>query len=211
MLMAPERPLTAPETPLESTPEELMARFVAGDRRAFDTIYEYFGPRVRAFINRYVAHPDAGDDILQEVFLKVYRKSETFDPAAHLSTWLFAIARNACIDWLRRRKLPTVSLSPTGDDDTATVQVADPAGVTPADRASTSELSTLFDRAVERLSPKLREVFLLCGVQGLAYEEAAVILGCPVKTVSSRLSRARAQLQEELGEHLGVAGERRER
>jgi len=209
MLMSLERPLTAAEPPLESSPEELMARFVAGDRKAFDALYLHFGPRVRAFISRYVAHPDAGDDILQEVFLKVYRKSETFDPQAQLSTWLFAIARNACIDWLRRRRLPTVSLSPASeDDDTGTIQVQDPAGVTPADRASSSELSVLFQQAVEDLSPKLREVFLLCGVQGLAYEEAALVLRCPVKTVSSRLSRARAQLQDTLKVHLGAAGDR---
>lgn len=185
-----------------------MAAFVGGDQDSFDRLYRDFAPRVRAFISRYVGDKDAGDDLLQEVFLKVYRKSDTFDLTAQFSTWVFAIARNACIDWLRRRRMPLVALGGGyGDVEQDEIQVADPVALVPGDEAQSREFAELLDTAVKNLSPKLRLAFLLCAVQELSYEEAAKIIDCPVKTVSSRLSRAREQVFESLKHHIHVREE----
>ncbi|MSR75157.1 MAG: sigma-70 family RNA polymerase sigma factor [Planctomycetes bacterium] len=207
MLMMQESLVSVKTHPTEPNAEELMAAFVAGNRHAFDQLYLLFAPRVRAFISRYVGDRDSGDDLLQEVFLKVYRKSETFDPSAHLSTWLFTIARNACIDHLRRRRLPLVAIGGEyGDVESDEVQVADLSSPSPWEQSQSNEFATLLEQQVARLSPKLRLVFLLCAVQELSYEEAAKIIGCPIKTVSSRLSRAREQVYENMKQHLDETG-----
>ncbi len=207
MLTIQEPVVISPTQSKDPSPEEWMAAFVAGQRHAFDQIYLHFAPRVRAFISRYVGDKDSGDDLLQEVFLKVYRKSETFDPKAHLSTWLFTIARNACIDHLRRRRLPSVAIGGDyGDVESDEVQVADPASPVPGNEAQSNEFSVLLEAEVALLSPKLRVVFLLCAVQELSYEAASKIIGCPVKTVSSRLSRAREQIYKRMKQHLEEPG-----
>ena len=181
-------PLLAPESD-----ESLMVRVMEGDRAAFDSIYARFAPRIQAFVRRFVGRTDVAEDLTQEIFLKVYRNPKAFDPRARFTTWLFAVARNACIDYLRLKKLPTIPAGvPTKEDGESRIEPASKAAG-PDDIALRRELGVHAERILQELSPKLREVLVLCGMQGLSYEEASEIIGCPIKTVSSRLSRARDQ------------------
>jgi RNA polymerase sigma-70 factor (ECF subfamily) len=163
-----------------------------GDRQAFDRLYERYDGRIRSFVFRFVGDREAAEDLTQEVFLKVYRNPRSFDPRGRFVTWIFAVARNACIDFLRLKKLPLAASNP-GDDGECTLDPAAPEWHAPEESVLLKELEERMNEILATLSTKLREVFVLCAVQGLSYEEAAAVIGCPVKTVSSRLSRAREQ------------------
>lgn len=182
--------------------EELMVQVTNGRREACDELYERHSGRLRAFVHRFVGRRDVAEDLVQDIFLKIYRNPAAFDPRGRFITWVLAVARNACIDWLRIKRLPTVPLAPRDDSDD---RGPDPAaiGPIPSDRAVLDELEGRLEGIIRSLSPKLREVFLLCALQGLSYEDAAAIIGCPVKTVSSRLSRARDQVFEAFHTDLG--------
>lgn len=168
-----------------------MVRVMEGDRKAFGVLYDRHAPRIRAFVARYVGQGDVADDLTQEVFLKVYRKPASFDPRSRFTTWLYAVARNASIDFLRLKRLPTVPAGVPGRDgrDFAVEPVA--VGASPEEALLHRELKDHMHEILSGMSKKLKEVFVLCAIEGLSYEEAAEVLDCPVKTVSSRLSRAR--------------------
>lgn len=171
--------------------ETLMVRLMDGSLEAFDRLYERHSGRIHAFIDRFTGDPEAADDLTQEVFLKVYRNPRMFDPRGRFLTWIYAVARNACIDFMRLKRLPTVTVAGGGDGEDFGYDPPDVAHEKPDVQALHAEMQRRVDRLTANLSPKLRDVFVLCALQGLSYEDAAQIIGCPVKTVSSRLSRAR--------------------
>jgi len=200
------------EQPLTSSPESdemVMVRLMEGDEEAFDCVFERFGGRIRAFAFRFVGDREAAEDLTQEVFLKLYRNPRAFDPRGRFVTWIFAVARNACIDYLRLKRLPVVAVGAMGDEGEPAFEPTIPAAYAPDETALHNELQSRMQDALGRLSTKLREVFVLCAVQGLSYEDAAQVVGCPVKTVSSRLSRARDQFFQIFKRYLDDSGTRR--
>ncbi|NRA94841.1 MAG: RNA polymerase sigma factor [Planctomycetes bacterium] len=186
----------------------LMVRLMDGDRDAFDGLFERYSGRLRSFMFRFVGDREVAEDLTQEVFLKLYRKPRSFDPRGRFITWIFAVARNACIDWLRLRKLPVVPVGAGGDGDDPTLEPAALAAYAPNETAVHHELQKRMQEVLGRLSDKLREVFVLCAVQGMSYEDAATVIGCPVKTVSSRLSRARDQFFQSFKKYLDASRRR---
>jgi RNA polymerase sigma-70 factor (ECF subfamily) len=192
----------APEHVDAESDEALMVRLMEGSGEAFDSLYARHSGRIHAFIDRFTGDAEAADDLTQEVFLKVYRNPRLFDPRGRFLTWIYAVARNACIDFLRLKKLPTVPISGGGGDDDPGCDPPSVAHEGPEARALDAEMQEQVDALSAKLSRKLREVFVLCAVQGLSYEDAAEIIGCPVKTVSSRLSRARERFLKEFRRYL---------
>src|SRR5436190_12899599 len=197
-------PSSAPETPGIESDEALMVRLMNGDLASFEALYQRHAPRIRGFIQRFVGDRDWSDDLTQEVFLKVYRNPKAFDPRGRFLTWIYAVARNACIDFLRLKKLPSVPFGGGSRDEAeGVVEPATAEHDGPDSLALQNELEGRVRDVIATLSVKLREVFVLCAVQGLSYEDAAEIIGCPVKTVSSRLSRARDRFLEKFRRFLG--------
>jgi RNA polymerase sigma-70 factor (ECF subfamily) len=188
--------------PFQESDELLMVRVMDGDREAFDRLYERYEGRIRSFAQRFVGDRDLAADLAQEIFLKVYRNPRAFDPRGRFLTWLFAVARNACIDHLRQKRLPVAASVGTPDEDEREIDLPAPATAAPEQPLLERELKESFESLVAGLSTKLREVFVLCALQGLSYEEAAAVIGCPAKTVSSRLSRARDQFLRAFQMHL---------
>lgn len=198
-------PREIPLTDAAETDEVLMIRLMDGDLAAFNALYERHAARLRLFIARFVGDRDAADDLLQEVFLKVYRQPKSFDPRGRFLTWVYAVTRNASIDWLRRKRIALVPIGPADEDDDfgTSVDPPVPSFERPEIKVLAGELAERVAAVTDTLSPKLREVFVLCALQGLSYEEAAEVIGCPVKTVSSRLSRARDRFFETFRDYLG--------
>lgn len=151
-------------------------------------------PNLRAFARSLAGAPDRADDLVQETLVKAWHHRNHFDPGTNLKAWLFTILRNAYFSELRKRKL----------------EVQDPDGSLAArlavdgSQSSHMELQD-FARALEMLPPDQREALILIGAEGFAYEEAALMCGCAVGTIKSRVNRARARLAELLG--LSDAGE----
>ena len=143
-------------------------------------------PHLRRYA-RYIRREfDQADDLVQECLARAIAKIDTWQPGTNLRAWLFAILRNCHIDEVRRsRRMVSV------DDSVA----AAPSLSTPPDQETRVALSEVRS-AFLALSEEHREVLLLVVIEGLPYEEAAAILGTPVGTVRSRLSRARRALRQ---------------
>jgi RNA polymerase sigma-70 factor, ECF subfamily len=176
-----------------------------GDRAAFGRLVEKHKSSVYGLCYRLVGSTDEARDAAQEAFVRAYTSIRDFDARQPFGAWVLRIARNHCIDLLRRRR-PTLALGPEtrGED-------LDP-GVAPepADRFAISGEQALQEREAQRdldcaiaaLPPRYREVIALFHVQHKSYAEIAATLGVPMGTVMTWLHRARKELKEKLAEHL---------
>ena len=177
------------------TDDELLFRLRNGDEQAFAALYR----RRQGAIYRFALHmsgsPAAAEDIAQEVFLALLREECGYDrERGTLSGYLFGIARKLVLRNLERGRAD-VPLEPEGDEvvPRELAVVDDPlAGLT------RHEAIDALRRAVQALPRRYREVVVLCDLEELDYAEAAVVLGCPIGTVRSRMHRARALLLEKL-------------
>jgi RNA polymerase sigma-70 factor (ECF subfamily) len=161
-----------------------------GDPVAQRHVFERYRDRVYSIALQYLRGDDAAaKDVTQEVFVRVFRAAPSFRADARLSTWLYRITANVCIDELRRRRRVVLF----GDMPPA-IHPMEPA-------AEPNDLAGEVAAAVQRLSPKLRLVVLLRHYDDLSYEEIGRALGCAPGTVASRLNRAHAALARELAHH----------
>lgn len=149
---------------------------------------------LKSYAARMLGDSIAAEDVAQDSFLALYRHLNQVPPAAY-RPWLYRVARNLCLDQLRRRKFKlSLFRDLTRDDDQPFVAPAMD-NQRPDQLAETREANEAIEAAIEQLPAKFREAFLLCEVEGMSYEDAAAVLGCPVKTVSTRLFRARQRFK----------------
>jgi RNA polymerase sigma-70 factor (ECF subfamily) len=186
----------------------LLQRCQDKDRAAFDEIVSLYQGKIYNYILRMTGNRDDADDLTQEVFVRMYTSLPSFRNQASLSTWLFRIASNLCIDRFRRNKKHKAiaySLDETvADDEGHTENRGNIPDLTyePQSLLVRSEITGQVEKALHALPEKLRAVILLYDAEGLPYEEIARVLGCPLGTVKSRLFNARLQLRKELGPYL---------
>jgi RNA polymerase sigma-70 factor (ECF subfamily) len=161
----------------------LAARLVAGDERALEESYRLYGSIVRRYLRRFVG-PEEADDLLQVVYLEVWRAREKIDPSRRLEAWLFGIARKRAIDHLRRRRHDVVAVDSVreliGDDGNAFAERL----------AWTAEIQVL----LASLSSDQREAISLSYFAGLSQREIAKYLEVPLGTVKARMARGMRQL-----------------
>ncbi len=174
--------------------EELMVMFQNGNGHAFELLFEKYRIPVFNFIHRMLGRDTtSAEDLLQEIFIKIVRAKDLYEPRGRFSTWLFAITRNHCLNFLRsRRYLEAKSSVPLDDRDAKE----------PAVGASGNEVREMLEKAIDGLSDKCREVFLLHAVEGFTHKEVSEILGENAATVRTNYRRARAELRERLGDVL---------
>ncbi|GIV09177.1 MAG: hypothetical protein KatS3mg019_1268 [Fimbriimonadales bacterium] len=184
----------------------LVERAQAHDEAAFEQIMNLYADRLYNYILRMVGNPADAEDLLQEAFLRAYQGLPNFDGRASLSTWLYRIATNLCIDHQRKRarRVQTVSYSVWEDDEgeTGEWEFPDLQTPNPMDAALNRELRQVVEQAVAALSPKLKTVLLLYDVEELSYDEIARVLSIPIGTVKSRLNHARGQIQKQVEAYL---------
>jgi RNA polymerase sigma-70 factor (ECF subfamily) len=185
--------------PAQATPASdmvLLERIRGGDSEAFAGLVErYQGPLV-GFLNRMVRDKEAARDLAQDVFVKAFQSLDGYAGRnqAAFSTWLFAIARNGCLDLMRSRKRRATEKL----EDHEYLPAPDL-----GDPARRLRIRTLMEDALEAMHPDLRMAFELTVVEGFDYAEAAVIQEVKAGTVRSRVHRARELLQAKLR---GLAG-----
>lgn len=189
-----------------SAEARLIERAQAHDEAAFDQIMNLYADRLYNYILRMVGSPTDAEDLLQEVFLRAYQGLPNFDRRASLSTWLYRIATNLCIDHQRKRarRVQTVSYSAWEDEEGegGAWEFPDLQTPNPMEAALNHELQQVVEHAVAALSPKLKTVLLLYDVEELSYEEIARVLNIPIGTVKSRLNHARGQVQKHVEAYL---------
>lgn len=164
-----------------------------GERAAFKAIYELHRDRVCNLIFYCLGDSRSVEDVLQIVFMKIYRGLSGFRFEANLSTWIYRVTINECQNQNRRRGaryVPFEAILGSGEEiDTTSI---------PDDWHARNERREIIHRAVLQLSPKLRAVVVLKYIEGLSYDEIAEALECAPGTVASRLNRALEELEARL-------------
>jgi RNA polymerase sigma-70 factor (ECF subfamily) len=170
----------------------LAAAIRAGDHDAFLTIFRSYYERLCRYVYRYVESRPAAEDLVAEVFLRVWVHRERWDPGGNVRAYLFTSARNRALDHLRRLdterralRLVTHQRRTTGWDDAA-------------DQAATRDLSAILQRAIDELPPRPRQVVLLRWQRQLSNPEIAEELGIALKTVEMHVTRAYDALRQRL-------------
>ena len=174
---------------------ELVARHLSGDARAFGELVGRYHGRLLNFTHRMIGDRERAEDLVQEAFIRVSRHLHRFDPSKKFSTWVYTIASNLAKNELRsHRRSPLVfyqSARAPGDEDHSPLQYEDSRS-RPDDMFAGRQLKELVEATLARLSPQYRQVLILREFEGRSYEEIAEIAGCNLGAVKSRLHRARA-------------------
>ena len=179
------------------TEQELVHAAQSGDQSAFGQLVTANQAMVYSLAYRMTGNPEDAADLTQEAFLNAWRSLGSFNGQSAFSTWIYRLASNACIDFLRREKRRS-SLSMTLEDEDDADRQAD----LPDDRWSPQralerrEAQEAVRQGLAALSPEHREVLVLRELEGLSYAEIAHALGLEEGTVKSRIARARLSLRE---------------
>lgn len=197
--------------PRHDPPDEaLMFRYRQGDRGAFAVLVRRHQSALFNFALRQLRISSLAEDVVQETFVRVVQSAGDFKHEARFTTWLYTIARNLCIDHLRKRALrkhPSLDEARgagaggrDGDGPTLGEQTADPRASVERE-ATATELKARIQLAVDALPDEQREVFLMREVAHLPFKEIAEITGVPENTVKSRMRYALERLQQALAEY----------
>jgi len=171
---------------------QLARRASAGDNEAFAELLTRYQRPVLNFVYRLLGDAAEAEDVAQEVFVRAYRHWAEYDPCRKVSTWLFAMARNAAIDRLRyRQRHPTEPL-----DTVAANLIRGPAD--PSVEAGTREIGDRIAAAIQTLPEEQRAAVVMAEYHGMSHAEIAAVMGGSEKSVESRLYRARQALREQL-------------
>lgn len=173
----------------------LVTAFLAGDERGFSELVERYQTRLLNFVYRTIGDRERAEDLVQEVFIRVYRHLHRFDRSKKFSTWAYTIASNLAKNELRNRsRNPLVLFQTLGkstrEEDDRPLEFED-YSTRPDDLYRKRHLRELVEDTVAKLPEHHREVFVLRELEGKSYEEIAEITDCNLGTVKSRLNRAR--------------------
>lgn len=192
--------------PAETDPDSLlMLRVKRGDMAAFESLVEKFKQPVMGLVVRTLRDPDEAEDIAQAVFVQVYKSRDRYEASAKFSTWLFTIARNFCLNEIRRRvRHPADALDQplAGSDETTGSLIPDASVRDAGDESLRGELERKVDEAVRDLPELQRTALLLCREEDVSYEEIADVLGTSLSATKSLIHRARETLKARLKPYL---------
>jgi RNA polymerase sigma factor (sigma-70 family) len=175
------------------TDEQIVDMVQNGDTRAFTELVRRHQDAVYAMALRFTGNPRDAEDVGQDAFLKAFRGLSAFKAEAKFTTWLYRIVYNLCVDWLRKNRKTRVKTVPMEEAG----EVADGRSA-PEKGILASEDRSRVNAAVGELEERYRSVIILLYYQRLSYEEISRVLGVPLKTVETRLYRARGMLREKL-------------
>jgi RNA polymerase sigma-70 factor (ECF subfamily) len=183
----------------------LMLRVKRGDCAAFAELVDKYKQPVMNFIFRSLRDEAEAEDLAQNVFLQVYKSRSRYKQTAKFSTWLFTIARNLCLNELRRRsRHPAESLEETHSEyeDQPARQFEDKSQLAAPEEVLHGELAQKIEEAIAELPENQRSAILLCRQDDLSYEEIARVLRCSLSATKSLIHRGREALKEKLKPYL---------
>lgn len=183
----------------------VVTTFLAGEERAFQELVERYQTRLLNFVFRTIGDRDRAEDLVQEVFIRVYRHLHRFDRSKKFSTWVYTIASNLAKNELRNRSRNPMVLFQTlrgaHDDEDRPLEFED-STARPDDMYRKRHLRELVEETVAKLPEHHRQVFVLRELEGKSYEEIAEITDCNLGTVKSRLNRARTAFAAIIEPHI---------
>lgn len=183
----------------------LMLRVKRGDTAAFTALVEKYKQPVMNLAYRSLRDLTEAEDLAQNVFVQVFKSAARYETTAKFSTWLFTIARNLCLNEVRRRsRHPAQSLdeSHPEQEEHPKHQIEDRRQTAPPEGLLAGELVQKVEEAIQALPENQRTALLLCRQDELSYEEIAKVLGCSVSATKSLIHRGRETLKERLKPYL---------
>ena len=202
----PVEPASAPATPPPAPEEEtvLVKRAREGDLAAYDDLVKRYQERIYATVYHMTSNHEDANDLAQEAFIKAFQALKSFKGGSSFYTWVYRIAVNKTINFLKQRKnkahmsLDDLDFNAEHDPDLVAL-ISDK---TPRREINLTELQEKLNEAMQKLSESHRLVVTLHDVQGASHEEIAKIMNCNIGTVRSRLFYARQQMQAYLSDYL---------
>ena len=196
-------------TPRVDPDLELVQRAQSGDASAFDELVVKYSPKLYGLVYHMTSNKDDTHDLLQDVFAKAYRSVSKFRGKSTFYTWIYSIAVNMTLNFLKKRKRRTAS----SFDDVDTGIQNDPAFIdishrsNPRRQTNIHELQKKLNEAMQKLSEEHRAVVTMFDIQGISHAEIGKVLGVSEGTVRSRLFYAHQQLRGHLSEFQGSEGD----
>jgi len=184
------------------TDEQVAGSYLAGERAGFDELVRRYSGPIYAFILRMVARPEDADDLTQDVFVQLLKSLPSARPDLPLRPWVYVIARNKCLDHIKRKKALNFSgLASAESDDRVEDRFADGEPL-PDELAERSDLRELLQAAISDLPPRYRTVVALRYSSDLTFAEIGAVLELPENTAKTHFQRAKAMLRASLAGRL---------
>jgi RNA polymerase sigma-70 factor (ECF subfamily) len=170
--------------------EILVKKYLAGDEKAFEILLSRYLKSIYGFIYRYVGGGQDAEDATQEVFIKAWRNLKKFNQQKSFKTWIFSIAKNTALDFLKKKKaIPFSKFENEKGENIITETLVDPSPL-PQELLEKADMAQMLNVAIEKLSPKYRMVLFLRYNDHFTFREIAEIFGESLNTIKSRHQRA---------------------
>jgi RNA polymerase sigma factor (sigma-70 family) len=189
-------------TPRPAMPDSVLAqRYLAGDQQAFEALVQRYSAPLFTFIRRFLGEYDAASDILQQVMLQLYLSLPKLRTGEPLKAWLYQVARNRCVDELRRKRAMHFSEleKERDEEEQSLVDSMQDMSPLPEEVIERREVQEILLKAIGALPPKFRAVVLLRYASQLSYAEIGRVLTMPAATAKTYFQRAKPLLQGGLG------------
>ena len=185
---------------------ELIERFQKGDTAAFDTLFTRYQKRTYRLVQRFISNREDALDLTQDAFIRAYQGLGDFKSQCQFYSWLYRITVNLCIDFLRKKARSEVLLYDSDESgELSMANIPDPRSESPAKAAENKELRAHIRKAVRRLPPKQRQIFILRHWDGLSLKDIAATVGRSDGTVKAHLLHAHRNLRKHLRSYLQEA------
>lgn len=182
----------------DATDEELMLQCRSGNLRALEELFRRYKDRIYSFAYRMLGRRASAEDVLQETFLRVQSNADSWHPTARFSCWVYRIARNLCVDEMRKywnRHVYADSQVALDENGQGLLSIIPSEDADPRTVVEERRLQQRIDEAIAALSPEQQEVIILSKYQGLSYPEIAEVLNISQESVKQRAYRAHMRLR----------------
>lgn len=170
----------------------LLVHLKRGDEAAFEAIYRKYSAKLFVHVLRLVKDRDTTEDLLQEVFIKAWNNREGIDPEKSYGAYLFTIAKHTVYNHFRRASLEVQVAAYIASQSSEIYRHVE-------EELATREYSEAIQKAIDRLPPKRREVYIRCKIEGMSYEQVADELGCSVAAINAHIVKATKTIKSHLG------------
>jgi RNA polymerase sigma-70 factor (ECF subfamily) len=173
--------------------QQWAGRIQVGDPAAFEKLFRAYAELLCNFVNQYTGSPEIAEEIVQDLFLKIWKERATWSPTVSVKSYLYAAARNLALDYLKHKRVVEAWQRESSQDGfTAT---------SPSELFNRKQLQQAVRDAIASLPPRCRQVFQLSRQHGLTYREIATVLDLSIKTVETHMRRAFCSLRRQLASH----------
>ena len=192
--------------------QQLVERAQQGDKQAFDLLVVKYQRKLARLLSQFIRDSTEVEDVTQEAFIKAYRALPSFRGDSAFYTWLYRIGINTAKNFLvaQGRRAPTTTAGFDNEDAEGFEEASQLREMnTPESELTSKQIAHTVNQTLEELPEELRTAITLREIEGLSYEEIAVIMNCPIGTVRSRIFRAREAIAEKLRPLLGTGKDKR--